>query len=248
MDYDVDALKEGVAEIDERHHEGMRTMTSDVRELHAETRKAVGGTSRRQFLIRSGLTAAAVTIGSATLPLSSLWAPAFGQTLDDGAIAAFAASVEYAAVAAYTAAAGTGKVTGAALDTAKIFLQHHKQHGDAFAGASGGKATSKPNTTLVNALGPQITGAKDQAAILAIAYGVENAAAATYLYALQNLKSDAAMKLTASILPIEAGHAVVLGTVLGYKPADDTGRPDGMKYMPAFQTQAGFVDPTKNPA
>lgn len=248
MDYDVDALRERVAAIDEQHHEGMRTMASDVRELHAENRKALGGTSRREFLIRSGLTAAAVTIGSATLPLSSLWSPAFGQTLDDDAIAAFAASVEYAAVAAYTAAAGTGKVTGPVLDTAKVFLSHHQQHGDAFAGASNGKATKNPNKTLVDMLGPQITAAPDQNAILTIAFAVENAAAATYLYSLQHVKSDAAMKLSASILPIEAGHAVVLGTVLGYKAADDTNKSKELRYLPPFQTLDGALDPTKYPA
>jgi hypothetical protein len=248
MDYDVDAFREGVAEVDDLHHEGMRTMGSDVLELHAETRKALGGTSRRQFLVRSGLTAAAVTIGSVTLPMSSLFSPVFGQTLDDASIAAFAASVEYAAVKAYTVAAGTGKVTGPALDAAKIFLQHHQQHGDAFAGASGGKATKNPNTTLVNTLGPAITNAANQAAILTIAYGVENAAAATYLFALQALKDPGAQKLTASILPVEAGHAVVLGNALGYTPADDGTRSAALKLIPSFQTQDGFVDPSKTPA
>ena len=97
-------------ELDDAHHDSMRTMSSDIQELHAETRKAVGGTSRRQFLIRAGIAGTAITIGSQVLPMSSLWTPAFGQALTDGDIAAYAASVEYAAVAAYNAAISSGKV------------------------------------------------------------------------------------------------------------------------------------------
>ncbi len=248
MEYDIDALDQGVAEVDDLHHEGIRTMGRDVLELHAETRKALGGTSRRQFLVRSGLTAAAVTIGSVTLPMSSLFSAALGQTVDDGTIAAFAASIEYAAVKAYTIAAATGKVTGPALDAAKTFLQHHQQHGDAFAGVSGGKATKNPNTTLVNQLGPSLTSAPDQATILTIAYQLENALASTYLFALQSLKDPGAQKITASILPIEAGHATVIGNALGYTPADDGSRSAARKLIPSFQTQDGFFDQSKYPA
>lgn len=248
MDYDVERLRSAVADIDDRHHEGMRTMAADIGALQAETRRAVGGATRREFLVRSGLAAAGVTLGTINLSLGSLWSPALGQELDDPTIAAFAASVEFAAVAAYGAAATSGKLTGPVLETAKTFSTHHQQHGDAFAGASAGKATKDPNRTLLNALGPQVSAAKDATAILELAYTVENAAASTYLFALQALKSEEAMKLTASILPVEAGHAVVLGMVLGYKLDEDGGKSAPLRMMPPFQTEDGFLDPAKNPA
>ena len=80
--------------------------------------------------------------------------------------------------------------------------------------------------------------AADEKAILKIAYDLENAAAATYLFALGALTSKAALQLTASILPVEAQHAVVLGSVLGLKLAD---------IIPSFQTTTGAVNPTDYP-
>ena len=244
MDYDDAALRDSVAELDEQHHEGMRTFGSDIRELHAVTRP-FRGTSRRQFLARTGFATAAVTIGSQLIPFPRLLSPAFaaeGGTLTDADIAAFAASVEYAAVEAYKAAAATNKVTGDALKAAQTFLGHHQAHGDAFFSAAQGKATKNPNKTLVASLGPAITKAADQKAILALAYDVENTAAATYQFALGALKSVEALKLTASILPIEAGHAVTLGTVLGYKASEKT------DYLPKAQSEDGKLDPAKTPA
>jgi rubrerythrin len=243
LEFDADRMRGSLEELDDAHHEAMRTMSTDIHELHAETRKALGGTSRRQFLIRAGIASTAITIGSQVLPMSSLWSPAFGQGLTDADIAAYAASVEYAAVAAYKAAAASGKVktpdVGAA---ATLFASQHKEHGDAFAAASGGKiAKDTVNETLVGAIGGQISAAADEKAILKIAYDVENAAAATYQFALGALKDAGARKLTASILPIEAGHAAVLGLVLGYDPAKN------LDWLPKFQTETGALAPDKNP-
>ncbi len=159
--------------------------------------------------------------------------------LDDGAIAAFAESVELAAVAAYTAAAKSGLVTTkAVLDAATAFAGHHQEHAAAFGAAAGAAATKKANPKLLEAVGAQLAAAKDEMAILEIAYGLENAAAATYLFALGALTSKGALQLTASILPVEAQHAVVLGTVLGKKATD---------IFPSFETQSAAVDPSKFP-
>jgi len=244
MEFDADRMRGSLEELDDAHHESMRTLSSDIHELHAETRKAVGGTSRRQFLIRAGIASTAITIGSQVLPMSSLWSPAFGQALTDADIAAYSASVEYAAVAAYMAAAGSGKVkTPDVLAAATLFLTQHKEHGDAFAGASDGKAVKdQANETLVAAIGGQIAQAADEKAILKIAYDTENAAAATYQFALGVLKDPSARKLTASILPIEAGHAAVLGLVLGLDPKTTA------DFLPKAQTETGaLVPPDKFP-
>ena len=245
FDFDVDRVREGVAEIDDAHRSAMATIDDDIRELHAETRKAVGGASRREFLIKSALATTAITIGSSVIPVRSFFsASALAEGLTDADIAAFAASVEYTAVAAYTAAAKSGKVTTPAIGTAATtFAGHHKQHGDAFQGASGGKiAKDQTNKTLLTALSTQLGQATDEMAVVKLAYGVENAAAATYQFALGALQDVGAQKLTASILPVEAGHAAVLGNVLyGTDPSKDK------TWLPSFQTEDGHLDPTKYP-
>ena len=169
----------------------------------------------------------------------SLRSPRAGG-LDDGAIAAFAESVELAAVAAYTAAAKSGLVTTkAVLDAATAFAGHHQEHAAAFGAAAGAAATKKANAKLLDAVGAQLAAAKDEKGILEIAFGLENAAAATYLFALGALTSKGALQLTASILPVEAQHAVVLGTVLGKSATD---------IFPNFETQSAALDPAKFPA
>ena len=233
-------LRQLAADVDEQHRDGMATMASDIAELHAETRQFRAG-DRRSFLRTAGLGAGALTIGTSVLTLRSIL-PAAAQDkekeLTDGDIAAFAESVELAAVEAYKAAAGSGKLDAAVVEVGTMFAGHHAEHAKAFGGASGGMAKGKPNPKLLATVGDQLKNAKDQAGVLAIAYDLEEAAAATYLFALGALKSDAALKLTASILPVESQHAVVLGTALG-KPATD--------YVPTFQTSAKAVDPAKFP-
>lgn len=245
LDFDVDRFNEAVDENTEQHHESMRTIDGDLRELHAETRKAVGGATRRDFLIRSALATTMITVGGQMLPMGRLFTGvAAAQALTDADIAAFAASLEYTAVAAYAAAAASGKVTTKAVaDAAATFSAQHKAHGDAFAGASGGKiAKDTTNKTLLGALSTQLSQAATEMEVVEVAYTVENAAAATYQFALGALKDVSAQKLAASILPIEAGHAAVLGQVLySGDPKKDE------EWLPTFQTEADFIDPAKNP-
>ncbi|MEO5679870.1 MAG: ferritin-like domain-containing protein [Acidimicrobiales bacterium] len=248
LDFDVERFNEAVAENDEQHHESMRTFPSDVRELHAETRKALGGASRRDFLIRSALASTVLTFGSQILPMGSLFSGVAGaaEVLTDADIAAFAASLEYAAVAAYGAAAGSGKVTTPDVAAAAAsFAAQHKTHGDAFAAAANGKiAKDSPNKTVLTALSTQLSQAADELDVVKLAFQVENAAAATYQFALGALEGVSYQQLTASILPIEAGHAAVLGQILFM---GDTKADTAKTWLPPFQTEAGFVDPAKNP-
>ena len=230
-------LRRMAADVDEQHRDGMATMATDIAELHAETR-SFRAESRRSFLRKAGYGAGALTIGSSVLSFRSLL-PAGAQELTDGDIAVFAESVELAAVEAYKAAAGSGKLQPAVVEVGTTFAGHHAEHAKAFAGAAGGKATGKPNAKLLTAVGGQLQAAKDQAGILAIAYDLENAAAATYLFALGALKSEAALALTASILPVESQHAVALGSALG-KPATE--------FVPSFETQDKAVNPAEFPA
>lgn len=230
------SLRAELRDVDEMHRDGMATMAVDLRDLHAATR-----TSRRELVRNAALAGAAVTIGSTVLPLNKLVA-AQAQELDDATIAAFAASVEYAAVAAYKAAAESGKVTTAAIGAAAtMFLGHHKEHGDAFLAASGGKwEKDKANPMLIEALAKQLGEAKNEKDVVKLAYDTENAASATYMFALGALQSADALKLTASILPVESAHAVVLAGVLGLPATDQT-------YLPPFETDKAALSPTDFP-
>ncbi len=230
-------LRRMAADIDGQHREAMDTFVGDNQALIFET-----GPSRRRFLTGLGLGSAALVVGSAVVPMRRLVPAAWSQTTpSDGDIATFAASVEYAAVAAYKAAAESGKVkTKAILEAATMFAGHHQQHGDAFkaAGTNPGVAANKAVLEMVT---PQLTAAKTENDVVALAYGLENAAAATYIFALGVLTNDKAYNAVASVMPVEAQHAVALGFVLG-KTFDDRA------FMPSFESKDGALDPAKFPA
>jgi hypothetical protein len=238
MEISEQEVRAMVRNVDDMHREGMDTMAADIAELHHGEGARLMGPTRQQLARGVGLGGAAVALGAAMVPLSQLFSSAYAQSGDAG-LAAFAESVELAAVEAYKAAAASGKVTTpAVLEAATTFAGHHTEHAAGFGAAAGSSATKKPNAGLLAVIAPQIAAAADEPAVLEIAYGLENAAAATYLFALGALTSREALQLTASILPVEAQHAVVLGSVLG-KPATD--------YIPGFETVDAAVDPTKYP-
>lgn len=241
MEISEQSLRAQVADVDEQHRAGMSTLPEDIRALHSETRRfraVFRPSASRQAVRRAAAATGFVTIGSQLLPISSLMPRAFAASGDAG-IAAFAESVELTAVAAYEAAAGSGLVTTkAVLDAAVTFMGHHREHGAAFGAAAGDAATGALNQGLLDALSPALGAAMTENDVLEIAYDLENAAAATYLFALGALESVAALQLTASILPVEAQHAVVLGQAIGA---------DAATLLPSFETETGFVDPAKFP-
>jgi hypothetical protein len=231
-----------VRDVDVLNREGMETMSAEIAELHSGEGKRLMEGSRRRFIHGVGLGGVTLAIGGALIPLASLWSPAYAQASSDRSLAAFAESVELAAVAAYGAAAKTGKVTGAALTITKTFAFHHQAHAQAFGSFAGDASRAQPNPKLTQNVTTMIDNAADVTAILTIAYGLENAAAATYLAAIGALSDATALKTTASILPVESQHAVVLGHVLGLSSGDDTGT-----YIPAFITTDAAVQPSQYP-
>jgi len=242
MEISERSLRQMVREVDDLHREGMKRIADDVAALHTGAADRLIGSSRRRFLRDAGIGVSAVVVGGAALSLGALVSAASAQTLDDNAIAKFAESVELAAVAAYTAAAQSGKVhTPAVLTAATTFASHHMDHAKAFGAFAGDSATAKPNPGLLQTVGDQIREAPDEMAILAVAYATENAAAATYLFAIGALTSAAALAATASIMPVEAQHAAVLGYVLGKDAKNDT------DFLPPFQTPDEAIQPSKYP-
>ncbi len=138
--------------------------------------------------------------------------------LDDQTIAGYAQSVELAAVAAYAAAAPV--LSAATLPVAELFMMHHQQHADAFGAVAGSKAVTEANKTLIAAVTPALQAIKDEMGALEFAFVLEGQAAYTYAAALTLLQDPAYAAATATILPIEAQHAVVLGLALGKEVTD----------------------------
>lgn len=241
MEISEAALRAMVRDVDEQHRDGMATMTDDIAHLHALSRTQLGR-SRRDLMRTAAVTGAVVTIGTTVLPIGG-FLPAGAQEakLDDPTIAAFAESIELAAVEAYKAALNSGKITNKAVtDAAGVFIRHHQEHAAAFAGAAATKATHQPNPKLLKGLSDALSKASDEPAVVRIALDTENAAAGTYLFALGALTSKEALQLTASILPVEGAHAVTLAQVLGLAITDK-------KYLPPFQTQEDALAPEAFP-
>jgi hypothetical protein len=236
------SLKAGALDVDEQHREGMRTIRDELGEVHfGETGRALAD-GRRQFMKKAGLTGVVLSFGSTLLPASRLMPAAWGQEsesggLDDLTIALFAEQVELAAVAAYEAAAGTGLLDPTAVEVGTLFATHHGDHAGAFASFAGDQATGVPNQAILDVFAPMIAEAPDQAALLQIAFDLEQGAASTYHFALGVLGPEAAAA-TSTILPIEAQHAVVLGQFLELPIAD---------WMPPFETSDAALDPTTYP-
>ncbi|MCE9622364.1 MAG: ferritin-like domain-containing protein [Actinomycetia bacterium] len=138
--------------------------------------------------------------------------------LDDQSIAGYAQSVELAAVAAYTAAAPL--LTSATLPVAELFMSHHQQHADAFGAVAGMHAVTEPNAALIAAVSPALAALTDEIGALEFAFVLEGQAAYTYAAALTLLQDPAYAAATATILPIEAQHQVVLGLALGKDVTD----------------------------
>lgn len=237
-------LHRAVREVDDQHREGMETLADDIAELHSGEGKRLMETSRRHFVQGVGLSGVTLAIAGTSIPLSSLWSAAYGQDDPDQSLAKFAESVELAAVATYELVAKTGKITSpAVLSAAKTFSFHHQAHAQAFGQLGGDVPQAKPNPRLLAAITPKVMDpAASQSSLVTLAFGLENSAASTYLFAIGALQTTQALKATASILPVESQHAVVLGLILGMQAGNDHST-----FIPAFLSADAKVDPGQYP-
>jgi rubrerythrin len=203
--------------------------------------------TRRSFLTKAATGGALLTAGSMVTPIGRLVPAASAQEEEEEApvsadveLAMFAAGLELAAVEVYRAAAATGNLTNAGNQIATSFGGHHQDHADALNEIIGEEqAVTEPNAALVEEFGPMISAAADEAAILEIAYSLEEAAASTYLTAIGELEDAGNAGTLATILPVESQHATVIATALG-KPASE--------YLIDFLTTDTAVDPADYPA
>jgi hypothetical protein len=161
-------------------------------------------------------------------------------------LAVYAQSVELAAVAVYM------QVAGALSDTMRplgaLFASHHQDHANAYGAAAGDQATRTANTALLAAITPLVQAVTDEASALELAFVIENQAAATYAFALTVLSTPAAIAAAATILPVEAAHAALLGVALEKAPADifPNGAFEAASVGEAGNSKTG-LDPNKYP-
>jgi len=196
-------------DVDELHHDQMKTFQEEAADLHLDTVR----TARR-----TSLAVPAAIGGAALVALPFMSSRVAAQGLDDQTIAGYAQGVELAAVEAYKAAAPV--LSAGTLPVAQLFMSHHQQHADAFGAVAGSKKATAPNPKLIAALGPTLAGIKDEMAALNFAFVLEGQAAYTYAAALTLLQDPAYAAATSTILPIEAQHQVVLGLAVGKSVAD----------------------------
>ena len=214
MEIEARGLRRLAQDVDERHNEAMSTFRDDIRAGHAALVRsgALRNRGRRGFLAGLGAGGAALTVASMFGPAGWL-SFAGAQSMTDEDLAAFAQSVELAAVAAYGMAAPA--LTAATRPVGELFAQHHQDHADAFGAVAGSKAVSEPNGALVTALTPALQAVRDERSALELAFTLENQAAATYAFGLTAASGADAVSGMATILPIESEHAAVIGAALG---------------------------------
>ncbi len=224
MQISAKELRHLANDVDDMHHEAMRSFKEQAGELHLGAARG----ARRSFLKKAGVATVGGTLlsaGGGLATFTRLGGLAAAQELTDTVIAGYAQSIELAAVAAYTAAAP--KLSGDVLAVATLFAGHHQEHADAFGAVAGDDARPEANAKLVEAVTPTLeaVAAADPsdeltAQILGFAKVVENQAAYTYAAALTLLTDAAYAAATSTILPIEAQHATVLSLALGEGPED----------------------------
>lgn len=174
------------------------------------------GTNRRSFLGRSGL----LLSGAAVALLAgrdALAAKGGGEAAEgDVRILNTALGAELEAIAAYQLGAESGLLQKPALDLAKTFQGHHKEHADVLAGTItklGGKPVSAKDKYIF-----PTEKLKNQADVLRFAAMLEKGAVSAYLGAVPLFGNRDLAKAAASILGDEAMHWAVLRNALGEVP------------------------------
>ncbi len=152
---------------------------------------------------------------------------------------AFAQSLELSAVDAYAVALGGKLLTGPAIVVATTFMSHHRQHAQALGGLAAKAAPNTANATISKKFGARLAGAATEADLLKAAFDIETAAASSYVALLGALVGTDAAATVASIQPVEARHAAVIGQYLGLPVAT---------YLPNFEDPTtGALNPADYP-
>ncbi len=235
------------AELDMLHNEtfpGVQKTFADVRANLAHLRTSSGrDAGRRSFLLGlggvalvGGVAACSSSGGSSTSssPAQQSTTPAAPKSSSGGSqytgdlqIVALAAALENLAVAAYQGAikmAGAGKLGKVPPAIATFATTAMKQHQDHAAGwnsvltKSNVKPVTTPALTITKTEVAKLGQAKNVVDVAKLALTLEDAAAATYQFAVGAVHDPAGIVQAATIQPVEAMHAAILNFVLGQYP------------------------------
>ena len=223
-----------------------------------EARNGTGrlhGPTRRNFLVGAGaavggLVLAACSSKSSTTGTTGTTAAGGSGTsaasglTGDLAVANLAAGLENLAVQTYQKAIDavtSNQLQGIPPAIVTFAMTAQKQHKDhAAAWNSILTSASKPAQSGVDItvrdayVTPMFPTVKDAGTLGTFALGLEDAAAATYLFGIQNALTDpGAIKIAASIQPVEMQHSAILNLVLGKYPVPNS-----------FAQTTGHANPT----
>ena len=236
-------------DLDDAHHESLPSMRDSLAEWSESdddirtgiARLVSTPSSRRAFLLGggamiggvalvgsgmgSGIAAAATRTGMAVPSATS------AQKLSgDLAVVALAASLENLAVGTYQAGidaatkGSLGDVPPAVVTFAQTAQSQHKDHAAAWNAVltgAGKKAVSGVDTTVKKSVDKTFAAVKDVPGLAKLALDLENVAAATYIAAIDVVKTPAGIKTAATIQPVELQHAAILHFLLGEYPVPD---------------------------
>lgn len=252
---DKDLLRRRTEAVDAQHRAAMATVHEDLERTHLDPDEQRAA-SRRFFLRRAGA-GAAVVLGGAAVPLTGMASAAWAQEPDDGGagsgtdtngdacpadpvdmpasdeqLVTFAESVERAASAAYELALEQRLLVPVTEQSAHLFSSHHGDHAEALRCLLG-TAAQEPNAALLDELRPQIEEAVEEDALIQLFRQLEEGAAATYLVAIGAFETIEVAGAAATIMPVEAQHAVVWSEVLDLPLAE---------VAPAFASDEAALD------
>ena len=197
---------------------------------------------RRRFLVLGAggllLGAAACSGSKGAAPNDTTVVTRADALEGDLAIAALMASLENLLVAVYQEGIDRKDKLGpysaaqqAAIDSAQRQHRDHAIAWNSILSGAGKKGVTGVNLNVKSATtDPQLFRAKDPGAFLSTCQDVESITATTYLAAIGSFQNNAALKVAASIHPVENEHVAVLAYLLGRTlPGDSFGHPDGAR-------------------
>jgi hypothetical protein len=223
------------SDLEDAHHDAM----TELHDTLTDWRDATA--SRRAFLIGGGAVIGGVALAAsgagsfahaaaASVP-RAVPAAKSQKLTGDLAVVALAASLENLAVGTYQAgidAATAGKlgaVPPAVVTFAQTAQSQHKDHAAAWNGVltgAGKKAVTGVDLTLKKTVDTAFSQVKDVPGLAQLALELENGAAATYLAAIDGVRSTDGIKVAATIQPVEMQHAAILNFLLGQYPVPDS--------------------------
>jgi len=191
--------------------------------------------TRRSFLAAAAGTAAVGAAGCSgggrtrpgpTTTSSTTIVPGTLQPSGDLAVAGRAAALETAFAAAYGAVLGLDRVGSVPVGLKgmwQTFQSHHRDHAtawNAIVTAAGQTAVTSGDAAFTQAVvTPGLAAVKDVDGAISFLAGIERAAAATYLTAVEDvLTTPGALQTAAAIQPVELQHAAMLELLHGNDP------------------------------